>query len=310
MRINANGRGSLNGSDCTFSVANNVLTVRLGSDSTTLVYSVGSDGITFSGIVPGNNWVLNAVLTLFVTASPIEREIPVQADIPPALVGTWGDSIGFSLGLDGLTVIIDNPAFNYPEVFVINSDGTGKSVNTFTKDLDDCTWSVNGNKITLNSTGMTCTFDWVINDAKLSLSNPVPADSALAGYSTFTAMSLKADSRPPSISDYTWSNTIPADIVGTWSSLSLFAPTPDPKVFEINANGSGKAFVAGAPELINGSFAKANGHDKIRLTVPGFGSVMYDYAIVTGQLFISNPVLAEDASAGLAAYHFFIPLEK
>ena len=73
--------------------------------------------------------------------------------IPSELVGSWGYS-----------------SMDPPEMFLINSNGSGNFGNTDSPQA--VTWSATSSKLTLSMMGISGTFDWSISSGKLLLTNP------------------------------------------------------------------------------------------------------------------------------------------
>jgi hypothetical protein len=185
--INGNGTGTvfynLNITDCTFEYS------KVGAVEKLKLIIPEVGGCTYDcSIVDGKLTILNpepdneasaALVVYSTTYGPYSRhEAPPGGGdddfvVPPAaLTGTWGNSA-------------------VSELFVINADGNGTTYNTVTFAADPCTWSVKDNKLKLHveypaySLVLECIFDYVITGGALNLSNPDPADSALAGYTAF-----------------------------------------------------------------------------------------------------------------------------
>ena len=314
IRISANGSGSICGTPCTFSAANGVITIKMGAETVTVDYSVGTEGITFENI-QAEAGVLLAVLTGFETNSPVEKEIPVQDAIPAALVGTWAV----------VNAVTDELVLFKPDagdvVFDIEANGNGKVWGSYDGNMYSCTWSVTANKITLDLTGfsMTCTFDWAITSGKLNLSNAT-ADNAggatLMGYEDWGPFEIGSGGMEPGIDDFTWSSTIPSELVGIWKTLfdyeipGLSIPFGGVTILTINTDGTGSAYMSAAPYSATCAFSVNTTNHKLKMNIQGFGSVMYDYSIVSDELYVTSPVPAVDAAAGMSSYPLFIPLEK
>ena len=293
IRINANGKGSVNGTSCTFNAANNVLTIKMGTNTCTVDYAVGVDGIKFEN-VDSDSAVLEFVLTKFADASPIEKEIVQQSAIPAALVGTW----------NLVNALSEAPSFSAgTDIFVINADGSG-SVRAADDNSYPAAWSVTGNKLKLTWYTLVCTFTWNINSTTgyLALSSPQSADgNALEGYADWGPFENGSGGTGPNISDFTWSSSIPANLIGYWAmdTYPLFAGT----IFTITTDGTGYVFSGSIGGAVPCTYKTAAG-GKLLLDVPGFGSCMYDYLINGGGdvLNLDGPVLAADATSALAGY--------
>jgi len=305
MVVNANGSGTIDGAACTFSVADPVLTVKLGADTITVNYSVGANGVIIFTNVEDKAGYLKNVFSFIAAADPVkpEQAVTKPAIIPDALVGAWGNS-------------------TVSAIFVINADGTGTTYNTSTTNSDACLWSVNSNKLTLSvNYGSTfgtliCTFDYAIAGGnQLTISNPVTDTSQevgnlnlsenLKGYTAFSPFNKGAIVSDPDIGSFVWRNAIPSEFTGTWSSAGVLP------IFNINADGTGTTYIGSTPSYnADSTFSMTSDKTKIKITVSGFGGVMYDCAIADGALSITDPVLATDASTGLGLYLYFNPLTK
>jgi len=307
MVINANGKGTIDGAACSFSTENSVLTATMGSETVSVTYNAGAGGkIEFSN-EEGEAGYLKSVFTFIAAAAAVKPDTNpvVEAVIPNELVGTWGN-----VTIDSLLV---------PELFIINSDGSGKTYNTETKGLDTCLWSVNGNKLTLSVAyggeygTLVCTFTYAVANNKLTLSGAVPDSNlysaALAGYTGHTPVDKVGGGLVAGIGDFVWKNAIPSEYAGNWTS-TVPAFTAYGPIFKINANGTGQIFVSSDPYSADSTFAMTADKTRIKITAKGFGGVMYNCAITSNQLSVTDPTLAVGASSGLGAYIYFNPLGK
>ena len=330
--IRANGTGTLDGEDCTFSEADGVLTVTMGGETITVDWTADVDGyIIFSNLQGDSETDLFEIFEEIVSADPVKPG-PIEGGgaepgIPEALVGAWGNAMGWTVVLDGGVFVEDEPHL-YDVVIVIGADGSGKAVNPWSllwtagvPGLDDCTWSVNENKLTMNTATQTCIFDWVINagDGKLHLSNPVPGSEefsyALAIYAEWEDLEKIDDVElPPEIDDFTWTSAIPSEYRGTWATLS--ATFPSRRVFAIKADGSGYVYRSTVPGFGECTYQFSAGSgtesDKLLLAIDGVGRCAYECSInEDDELELSS--LVYDGTSGniLSAYaSLFSPMEK
>lgn len=317
LKINANGKGTLDGAACTFSAANNILTVKLGSNTVDVEYNADPDGsvaFTYTGAKTG---YLGYVFTAIGAAGAVMPDQSVTAPpvIPDALVGSWKTTADVT--------VTGSPQTDAGTVlFVINADGSGQTYNTTGEALNQCTWSVSGNKLTMTvdytSVGygiLMATFDYGVASNTLTLANAVAGNSNmysvfLLGYTAFSTFLVKdSGAVTPQISDFIFSNSITGEIAGTWQSAAAGFEAYPP-IFLINADGTGQAFISADPYIADCTYSLNTASNKIKITIAGFGGAMYDYSISGGQLNISSPVATSDASPGVSLYGYFDPLEK
>lgn len=124
-----------------------------------------------------------AQLAVYATVfSPYTRHVTSSTDEGTPITGI-ADIVGSWKATKG--------DFTGQVVFIINADGNGKTMLSATGVLDDCTWAVEGNKVTLEWDGtiyslgiMSCTFDGSLKDGKLILAN-ADGSPILSGYAAW-----------------------------------------------------------------------------------------------------------------------------
>ena len=307
MTINPNGTGSVDGAAASFAGTAGVLTVTIGNDVITVDFNIGTTGVTFTNVqvVQGSGGALEEAFDKFVAASPIKPGSLTpggEESLPAELVGSWKAT---SLAGAGKVVFVINST--NPQVFASIDHGA-------TGGLVDCTWSSPASgKLKLTWTIEECTFDYSISSGQLVLSNPTPSNSVLAPYVNWGPFEKDEEGQPQiSIDDFTWINTIPEALTGTWVTESdyilnelSFGGVP---ILEINSDGTGGAYDSSIFGLAESTFAVTADSEKLKMTVGEYGSVMYGYEIVEGQLILT--LLVNEGTTGLAFYAVFGPLDK
>ena len=307
IEIRGTGRGAFNGTDCTFSAEDGVLTVTMGSQTLTVDYEIIGGAVKFSNA--NGDGALKAAFEDLIAKSPVtpDKNPPNQTGIPSALVGTWNSTVTVGAFEAGT------------KFFVINANGSGTTINTTSKADDPCTWSVTGNKLTLSvyypanpAFGtLRCTFDYAIVGGKLELSNAVPdtTDSIYSGL-----LSGYVDYFPvggvitiPEIDDFTWI-TISTDFVGTWENTGYSWP-----IFVINTDGTGTVQFGVAAEAPGPCTYKMTADKaKLLLDVGAYGKCMYDVVFSNGgnTFTLSNAVADATGTGVLEAYTYFTPVTR
>ena len=312
MKINANGKGTIDGADCTFLAVSNTLTAKMGNDVTNVGYDVTAEGkIEFTA--PTINLTYLSYVFTAIAAEPAVK--PDQSSITPnvipdALIGEW--------------------EYSSQTIFIINGNGTGKVYNTGTLGYDDAKWSVPSvGKLKLQVYIGTdyesdTTFDYIATTDELSIPTATAGSGlvagAISGYTAFSPMT-KTSGGPtgPKIEDYKfYSDT--TSIAGDWKTLPSYVnifttiPLPSELIFQVNANGTGQVYFGGA--LVDCTYAITADKTKIKVTLLGNGAFVGGYTVTSGQLSITGvtgatDILASDGAAGtLIYYYMYNPLEK
>jgi len=308
VEIRATGRGSINGEDCIFGAAAGILTVKHIDLLITVKYTIDGGAVTFSD-VQGSEGFLKAAFEALIDASPItpSKTPPSQGGIPAELVGNWNSTA------DAGTVLANT------KIFVINANGTGSARNSISGADDTCTWSVNGNKLTLSVYysaspewgTLKCTFDYAIKEGKLELSNPV-SDSTSSIYSALLegyVANFPAGNTPstPGIDDFTWV-AVSSEFVGTWKSAYFTWP-----IFVINTDGTGTVQFGTAAEAPGAcSYKMTADKTKLLLDVGAFGKCMYTVTLTNGNNTLTLTAAVPDATGTgiLEGYTLFTPVNK
>jgi len=325
--INANGTGTLEGADIFISESNGVLTISMGTETITVEWEADAAGLITFSAPEGADSDLKDFFQEIADAGPVmpDKGGPITG-IPAALVGTWGDSYGYTTDLTGAT--IEDPHYKYTVVFIINADGSGKVVATGTQGLLDCNWTaVAANKIKLTYLTISCTFDWAINASdQLVVSNPDPASSILAGYKDFEPMNKVTVAPPDSgqlaINAVDWVAIGAGNpLIGSWESTSVVsnygasgaiaqypAVTAEIITFVITSNPSTHRVNSGVVTNLKAcEYKVGNGTDADKfLIIYGDQQCMFTYSIATNVLTISAPVY-NSLGAALAGYTTFGP---